>query len=264
MSVKDTVARYDNYDIKVKEFSNGQVEYIKYSKPIYKKIKSDDDKTTTRIKKPKSEEGEIRYDSINRSYRQMMDLAIQNAKEFKTFITITFKENVSDLNVANKKFNNLMKSIRRHYPDFKYLGSPEFQKRGAVHYHLMTNLTLQDNKVIVKQEGQDNMYDIKQWDKGWTSVFDLSLTNNNFSIAAYMTKYYFKDIDNRLFGRKKVLYSQNLDKPTETTYRENTQELENYQKYLERYKEKTKEKHILSDKEYAPSMTIYTFNTSKV
>lgn len=262
-ALKDTVAKTTSYDIKVKEYENGMIEYIKYSRPIARKVKTDDKATEPHKRaqraKKKTEQETIRQDSLTRSYALLIDYAIQNARHFKTFITLTFKDNVTDLDLANKKFNEAMKRIKRIYNDFMYLGVPEFQKRGAVHYHIMTNLTIKDTKVIQEQHGQKGMYNIKQWSHGFTSVFNLELTDDKFSISAYLTKYFYKDIDNRLLGRKKILKSNNVEKPNEKYLSENTQEYENYQKYIEKYKKQTKKKYITAKNSYAPHQAIYTF-----
>lgn len=251
---------FDGFDTRIKKYSNGRIEYTKYSKPIF--VKVDDwlkDVNTVKVKKPQSENGQIRDDSLNRTYGLLVDLAIENAHLFKSFVTLTFKDNITELDYANNKFRSFVVMVKRIYPDFKYLAVPEFQKRGAVHYHLMTNLSVHDKKVIQKQKGKKNMYDVKYWNHGFSSVFDLALTDDKFSVAAYMTKYFFKDIDNRLFGRNKILYSRSLKKPLIIRTNENSQENRNYQEYIDKYTKKIKEKSIFSDKEYAPSMSIYTF-----
>ena len=260
MSLKDSLIKTYSYDVKIKEYSNGLIEFVKYSRPIYTQVKTDT-KPQKRSQRAvnKTKATEYRQDSLNRSYGLLMDYAIQNANNFKTFITLTFKDNITDLDYANKQFNNSMRSIKRIYPTFMYLGVPEFQKRGAVHYHIMTNLKTTDTKVIQKQENKKDMYDIKQWVHGYSSVFDLSLTDDKFSVAAYLTKYFYKDISTRLIGRKKILKSQNLDKPNEKHFRSNSNELQNYQNYLTKYKTQTKKKYITATNSYAPDLAIYHF-----
>lgn len=268
---KNGLSQFDSYDVRIKEYANGDVEMKCFARPVFKKIKSDEPVYLRKKQENKVPEfKEIRQGNKNRSYQLLVDYAIENMKHWKSFVTLTFKENITDLNVANRKFNIAMKKIRRKYKNFMYLGVPEFQKRGAVHYHLLTNLDpnsefipKQFNKAIYDPNSKTTKnleyYDLPWWSHGYSSAFDLSLTDEHFSVAAYMTKYFYKDIDNRLWGRNKVLKSNNLAVPNEKTYTLNSQEFENYQKYLEKYKKMVKEKHILATTPYAHSMTIYNF-----
>lgn len=157
-----------------------------------------------------SELGFIEYKNILRSKFTLQRLVKTNENEFKTFITLTFANNITNIDIANKIFNNWCRQIRRTIGDFKYVCVPEFQNRGAVHYHLITNLVV-DNDIIKTQNGKENQYDVKYWNKGFTSVFIL----DNINVVGYLSKYMTKDIDNRLFNKKRYLYSQNLKHPKE-------------------------------------------------
>jgi len=154
----------------------------------------------------------IEYKNILRSKFGLQRLVKANEKEFKTFITLTFAENITDLDYANYCFNIFCKQVRRLKPDFKYVCVPEFQRRGAVHYHLLTNLDINnDVNIIIPQKDTNNQYDVRFWKHGFTSVFPLY----NINVVGYISKYMTKDIDNRLFGRKRYFYSQNLKRPKE-------------------------------------------------
>lgn len=263
---KKEVEVLESFDVRVKEYVNGRIELVIYDRKI-NKIKSgyelSDKEEVIKSRtdsKQRRDDANIRQDSINRSYRLMVDYAIQNAHHFKSFITLTFKENIKDMEQANKMFSNWVRQIKRQKKDFIYLGAPEFQKRGAVHYHIMTNIEIEQNDLIIKQHGTDKMYDVKYWNHGYSSVFDLALTDDKFSVASYLSKYYFKDIDDRLFGHKKVLKSNNLSKPTVKTMESNTNEYQNYIMYLTKSKELQNKKSVQTENKYAPNMTILTFN----
>jgi len=262
---KKEVEVMQSFDVRVKEYYSGRVEMVLYDRKI-NRIKQGyelSDKEEI-IKNPKSSkqgdsETKLREDNNQRSYRLMVDYALQNAHHFKSFITLTFKENVKDINQANKVFANWVRQVKRQKEDFIYLGSPEFQKRGAVHYHIMTNLEIGKTDLIKLQDGKLNMYDVKYWKQGWSSVFDLSIADEKFSIAAYLSKYYFKDLDDRLFGHKKILKSNNLEKPMIKDMETDTKEYQNYLNYLIKSKEFQNKKSILTENKYAPNMTILTF-----
>jgi len=52
-------------------------------------------------------------------------------------LTLTFKDNVEDITVAWDRFKYFCKLMRFRYRDrFQYVAVPEYQKRGAVHFHL--------------------------------------------------------------------------------------------------------------------------------
>lgn len=259
------------YDVSVKEYSSGRIELKKYDRQIkyipkgFEEIKDESVQLVSKIQSEHENSNlEIRSDSLSRSYSKMIDYALENASIFKSFWTLTFSENVIDLFAANFEFKKFIMRVKYRYPDFEYLGVPEFQKRGAVHYHLMTNVPIDCKEVVGAQIGTENkMYDVKQWTKGFTSVFDLSLADDHFSVAAYMTKYFFKDIDNRLFGRQKILHSIGLKVPGVVHFNSESQEFQEYIAFLERTRGAPKEKHIPSTKRYVPSLSIYTFDYNK-
>lgn len=251
----DTVwEAYELYDIKLKIYGNGRIELYRYSSEIMALREGKTSPYDNRFVSKRREKGTGTHSSNNlyRSFSRLMDLSLANSDIFKTFITLTFKNNVKDLTYANKKFNNWVSNVRKVCPDFEYLGTPEFQKRGAVHYHLTTNQDI-NSKMFKGQEGKKNMYDVIYWPHGFTSVFDYSTTDENFSIALYMAKYFFKDIDSRLFGRRKILASKGLKEPT--VIKIDSREIDKLDKYLERY-EVIKEKRIIARNDYSPRETL--------
>lgn len=171
---------------------------------------------------------EIRADSLTRSRQLLIDYASENVDKFHSFITLTFGEDITDVEIANKCFANWRKQISRyckaHDKEFYYLGVPEFQKSGRVHYHVLTSFE-HDVDIIKKEPIKTynknkhkyytiEYYDILYWNYGYSSSFDLDKsTDYNFNLALYIIKYLYKDLDERLFGRKKVLKSNNLEKP---------------------------------------------------
>lgn len=168
--------------------------------------------------------GVIRKDSLSRTREKLIDYACMHEKEWKSFITLTVADSNKSIDDANKDFAKFITLWRRSFPDFKYLAVPEFQKRGAIHYHLLTNvpcghdlIPAQPKKRIwstkYKKYYDLVYYDIKYWSKGFTTAFDFNCTDDKFNVALYITKYLYKDIDNRLFGRNKILKSNNLKKP---------------------------------------------------
>lgn len=176
---------------------------------------------------PKSNKGKkIDLKNINRSKNEMQRLAKANESIFRTFITLTFAENIKDLKKAHRIFHNWCCNVRKLKSDFAYVAVPEFQERGAVHYHLLTNLDVKQNHDIIipqkkfsekqysemTEQQRRRCYDVIYWSHGFSNVKTLG----DIHPVSYLSKYMTKDIDNRLFGHRRYYYSQNLVKPSVT------------------------------------------------
>lgn len=168
---------------------------------------------------------EIEEKNINRTKIEMQRLVKANIHEFKTFITLTFDTNknididINDISDANKKFNIWKTYIKRLKNDFKYIYVPEFQKRGAVHYHLLTNIDYDTSPLLLQEiktwNKKSRTYKTGKPIKGWKYGYSMAIPLNGINIVGYISKYMTKDIDNRLFGYRKYSCSYNLKKPTE-------------------------------------------------
>lgn len=229
----------DDFDLKLKKIKfNNIFNSSIVNKDCSNNVNSNDVKT-------------IEERNIIRSKLECQRLAKSNINDWKTFITLTFAENVTDLKTANKEFRYFVDKVRRIKKDFKYLCITEFQKRGAVHYHLLTNICINDSKLIYSQEDNSKFKHIKYWNKGFSSIEILQ--GDPKKIIGYISKYMTKDIDNRLFGKHRYYYSQNLIKPKESFI-----DLDN-KKELNFYKEKIQDKELLYQNEY-----INIYNNEKV
>lgn len=227
---------FNQYDARVRIMGE-TVEIRKYSEYLRKLNKGHENPFVNERDYSKNEKGEIRNDSLYRSSQLLDALVACNHKDFISFITLTFAKNEKDLTSANTKFSNWTRQVKRAFPDFKYLAVPEFQKRGAVHYHILSNIPC-DSPIIPRRRPKSlynpstnkttvlEYYNIKYWTHGYSSAFDIKTTDSNFNIAKYIQKYFWKDIDDRLFGRRKIMYSQNLNKPVDHFIDSDSQEME--------------------------------------
>lgn len=250
-----------SFDHKIKFYSNGRIYDRHYKKkfsyiPSGYEVSNDSfmhDKLFQnkkgRVSSSNSDLKEIRVDSISRTRNALIDYAIENESYWKSFITLTFAENITDIDFANKCFHKWVTSVRRVFADFAYLGVPEFQKRGAVHYHLLTNLIPGSNLCPFQSESYAlKQYDVKFWTYGFSSVFDVvNSTDTNFNVALYICKYLYKDIENRLFGRNKILKSNNLNKPNILKLLESSVSYNNAISYI-----KEKNGQVINDYEFDP------------
>ena len=143
--------------------------------------------------------------NIIRSKLSCQRLAKANMKDWETFITLTFEKNITDVQKANKQFRYFIDKIRRVKKDFKYLCITEFQKRGAIHYHLLTNININDDTLMYTQNDNKNFRHIKYWHNGFNSVEILK--GDTKKVIGYISKYMTKDIDDRLFSKHRYFYS---------------------------------------------------------
>jgi len=224
----------DFYDLKIKVSQDGHITLRKYEKNLCSTDQNstsaaDDDllqKSVIKKLDVKSTSNflrTLRFDNLSRSRNLMIDLAYSNYDKWHSFITLTFAENVTDVSFANREFNKWVSMIKRDFPDFVYLCVPEFQKRGAVHYHLISSLVCgidlpalpvkKTYNTEKKRTFELAYYDLPFWKNGFSTAFDLHLTDNRFDVAAYMCKYMFKDIDKRLFAHQKIMHSNGLRLP---------------------------------------------------
>jgi len=124
--------------------------------------------------------------------------------KYAKFLTLTFAENMTDIKECNVLFKNFIKRLKYNYSlkSIKYLAVIEFQKRGAVHYHVLLDIPY-----IPQEELQE------VWGNGFVYINAITHVDN---IGAYVLKYITKDNnDSRLMGQKAYLTSRNLIKPSE-------------------------------------------------
>ncbi|MFA4942670.1 MAG: hypothetical protein WC564_03490 [Patescibacteria group bacterium] len=191
--------------------SGNQVELYKYeglvkSRAKWKKPKEVKRRTKEQVIKQmeQSEESNfamevMRHSSLRRT-RSRITRLINSNQDMQTFITLTFRDNITDLFEANVIFKKFIQRLKRQFPKLKYLAVPEFQKRGAVHYHILVNIDyLENNKLS------------QIWDQGFVMINKIKHINN---LGMYISKYICKDLfDVRYFGMRKVLCSRNLEQP---------------------------------------------------
>lgn len=133
--------------------------------------------------------------NINQSYPEQ--------KEFRPtlFVTFTFKENLKQIEKANKLFGTFNRNLKTFTKTkIRYLAVPEFQQRGAVHYHV-----LYFNLPYIK-----NIYDLfnKKWGHGWVIFRKVKQFNP--------VKYLIKDLTKTFEfpeNKKRYFTSRGLNKP---------------------------------------------------
>lgn len=253
-----------SYDIKLVDLGEYVQVYMYEKKQVHNTPKEQDIdlqlkkiKVTSMIEDTKNNNkksklfNNIELKNIIRSKLECQRLAKANISDWETFITLTFKENEIDVQKANKRFKYFVDKVRRIKKDFKYLCITEFQKRGAVHYHLLTNIKINDTSLIYSQEDNEKYKHIKYWLDGFTSVEPMK--GDPKKIIGYIAKYMTKDIDNRLFNRHRYFYSRNLNKPKESYINISNEKEKDF------YTKKIQDKELIYQNEY-----VNTYDNTKV
>lgn len=124
--------------------------------------------------------------SIYRTRQRLRDICLTNFTGNDSFLTMTFAENVTSLKEANEKFDLFRRKLKRYLKklnyELKYVSVIEFQKRGAVHYHI---ILFDVPKIDYKK-----IYDM--WSQGW--VYIKKIKNERMMIN-YVSKYIIKNIN---------------------------------------------------------------------
>lgn len=141
---------------------------------------------------------------LSRARKDLRRLINANIQKHSKFLTLTFRDNVQDLDYANNEFKKFIKRLNYHYKiKVKYSTVIEFQKRGAIHYHcVLYNLTQKVDVGVLQ--------DI--WGQGFIKINSIDNVDN---VGAYVCKYMTKTEDKRLVGRKMYFNSRGLNKPQE-------------------------------------------------
>jgi len=149
-----------------------------------------------------------REDNLSRARRRLRRLVCANETawgQIPKFITYTFAENVTDLKFANARWAEYARALRTVYGIQKYLGVVEFQKRGAIHFHVL-HFSLPFIPDIKRKIGT-------MWGNGFVKVIGIRKVEK---VGSYVSKYLRKHTCNeRLVGKKAFFTSKGLIQPRE-------------------------------------------------
>ena len=185
--------------------SGNIIELYEYEKDVIFGYTDTKKKTKGRQATANAEDKEKNREKVlSRARKDLRRIINSNIQKYSKFLTLTFKENITDLDFANNEFKKFIKRLNYHYGiKIKYSTVIEFQERGAIHYHcILYNLT---QKVDVKE-----LQGI--WKQGFIKINAIDSVDN---VGAYVCKYMTKTDDDRLLGRKMYFNSRGLNKPQE-------------------------------------------------
>lgn len=122
------------------------------------------------------------------------------------FVTLTFKDNINDIDKTDRKLKYFIKKFREDYGETSFVAVRELQKRGAIHYHmLLKNKKMRDyylehipepkrkgNRQIFSQEQKDYQDYLREnyWKYG---IVNCTLINFVDDVGAYLVKYMNKN-----------------------------------------------------------------------
>lgn len=188
--------------------SGNMVEVYEYEKGVFKGRSSFGGRHNGADEEAKEKN---REDALRRARQEIRRIVNANVgaygPEFTAkFLTMTFADNVTDLDYANQEFKKFIKRLNYYVfgtkeAKLRYTVIVEFQKRGAIHYHVVLyNIPFIPVKEIGKIWGHGNV---------WINKID-----DVDNVGAYVCKYLTKaSNDDRLRGRKSYFNSRGLFKP---------------------------------------------------
>jgi hypothetical protein len=151
-----------------------------------------------------------RKDNASRASMAFRRLILSNlgGSELPLLLTCTYAENQCDIRQGYKDFCSFIQALRYKFGKvFRYIAVPEFQKRGAVHFHALfwglpqaTSETERHTRLVAGLWGHGFVY--------------LKETDGNDKLSSYLAKYMAKSfIDYRLKNQKAYTCSRNLNRP---------------------------------------------------
>jgi len=190
--------------------SGGFYELYRYSQPYYYN-KSPSASEKLYLESVKSDERrDDNLFSCRQHIRRLINSNVGIYGHKTKFVTYTFKENITNLRHANKIWQSYQKKLKYRFKSVKYLLVVEFQKRGAVHYHVVYF-----NLPYIAGGGK---YLSALWGSGDVNIRAIELVKN---VGAYVCKYLQKGtLDRRLVGEKAFFCSRGLVKPFELKSKE--------------------------------------------
>jgi len=186
--------------------SKTEVEYWEYNNPVLSS------KYDTRSARGASRSLARRDWNMRQTQNNVRRLVNSNVGQYgyeAVFLTFTYKENVTDIDLAWSDWHAFMKKMRRRFGTLHALSVMEFQKRGAIHFHcIFFNLP----PVVEAQERKTRTI-ADLWGHGFVDIERIRSAKN---VGAYVCKYLNKSADDeRLRGKKFYSTTLNLFRPVE-------------------------------------------------
>lgn len=142
-----------------------------------------------------------RDDNLRRSRQMLRRLIWCNMKHYSKFLTLTYAENMQDINVFRSDWHRFIQNLRRKGIKLEYLYVLEYQERGAIHAHV----------VIFNNEKLPLEAITNAWGKGFVKLNRIRDIKN---LGAYVCKYLTKETV-AAYGSHSYYCSIGLERPRE-------------------------------------------------
>lgn len=186
--------------------SGDVIELYEYEKPILEGYSDTKKKSKGRQAVANDEDKKINREKVlNRARRDIRGLVNSNIEDYSKFLTLTFRDNITDIKAANYEFKKFIQRLDyKLNRKIKYLVVPEIQKknRGVWHYHVVLF-----NMPYVRAKLLEDI-----WGNGFIRINKIDHVDN---VGAYVCKYLTKDGAEELEGKKSYFTSRSLKKPIE-------------------------------------------------
>lgn len=203
------------YNIKIIE-TEDKIEVWKYGIPIRTGYKLDEleNEATPRRKLDDMSTDEVvaAYKRKVKYYREkrheIRRLVEMNYKaDYTKFVTLTFAEQIEDVEEANYIFNKFVKRLKYNLKKpVAYLATWERTKKNRIHYHIIIF-----NLKFMKWSDLERV-----WGHGYIKINDVSHVESE-NVGRYIAKYFSKNLKARDMYKKAFFTSRNLKKPKKIT-----------------------------------------------
>lgn len=190
--------RLQNHKVRIKQTAGHIFEVTRYSKGYWTGFKS----LGGRRKGVQGVDVEgNRRKVAKRRFQAVIDTANCNFNtQYCKFLTLTYAENMTDLDRAQRDLNIFLTRLRQRYGKVGYLWVIEFQQRGAIHYHILLDIK---PKIPIG-------WLTDAWPHGFIKINAIQHVDN---LGAYVGKYMAKLDDDRLNGRRAYGMARGMKKP---------------------------------------------------
>lgn len=186
--------------IKVARITTNRAYLIEQSLKMKKTRKINENKKNKNRKL--SEFGTRDYnDSLQKAFNRVKQQVFFNP-DMIYFVTLTYKGTEHTASDVLYDLRQLMKKTKRQGYNPKYVAVFEYQKRGSIHVHMITNDQFLMNK------NKNNHLELTDWQKGYSSILTIDDVDKNFRPFLYLFKYMKKSAR---IGKRFVYSSRNLN-----------------------------------------------------
>ncbi len=225
--------KWELANVIVNYFPDGSMEVIHYKKPFEYPAEAGNLPSVNRVRKLIKEGGywtpmdgfdiasiqQSLRNSSKRSQDTMYGYVLSNKWDYWVTLTLSPEEVDRYDNAAVKYLWHIFQqNCKRRNPDCKILAIPERHKSGALHFHaLMADVDLTLAPAINPKTGKeirtkfgDLVFNIKDWNFGFSTCVVMPKENNYLKVANYMVKYITKS-GNIDYNSKRYYHTRNLN-----------------------------------------------------